>query len=119
MNLIQQIDTKYTQAKRELDRVISGRHETAQARYDRKKALAKGHEPKRYTAGTERIRHELDVERRWVLKGAAEALEYLLECQRRCQGQGQGHGHKFDTKWLEEELANVEAALDEGAEEDP
>lgn len=111
MNLIQQIDAKYDQAKRELDKVISGRHDTAQARYDRKKALAKGHDPKRYTAGIERIRHELDVERRWVLKGVTETLEYLLE-----------HYQEFDTRsfgeWLEEELNNVEAALDEGTEED-
>lgn len=112
MKLLEQIDAKYVQAKRELDKVISGRHNTAQARYDRKKALARGYEPKRYTAGIERIRHELDVERRWVLKGAAEALEYLLE-----------HYQEFDTRsigeWLEEELGNVEAALDEGTEEDP
>lgn len=111
MKLLEQIDAKYDQAKRELDKVIAGRTETAQARYDRKKALAKGHEPKRYTAGIERIRHELDVERRWVLKGASETLEYLLE-----------HYQEFDNRsfgeWLEEELANVEAALDEGTEED-
>lgn len=111
MKLIELVDAKYAQAKRELDKVISGRHNTAQARYDRKKALAKGHEPKRYTAGVERIRHELDTERRWVLKGAAETLEYLLE-----------HYQEFDTRsfgeWLEEELADVEAALDEGTETD-
>ena len=111
MNLIQQIDAKYTQAKRELDKVISGRHDTAQARYDRKKALAKGHEPKRYTAGIERIRHELDIERRWVLKGVQETLEYIIT-----------HAQEYDTRsfveWLEEELANVEATFDEGTEED-
>ena len=111
MRLIEQIDAKYNQAKRELDRVIAGRTETAQARYDRKKALAKGHEPKRYIAGVERIRHELDVERRWVLKGAQETLEYLLT-----------HYQEFDTRslgeWLEEELSYVEAALDEGRPED-
>ncbi len=111
MTILQQIDAKYTQAKRELDRVISGRHNTAQSRYDRKKALAQGREPKRYTAGVERIRHELDVERRWVLKGVQETLEYLLS-----------HYQEYDTRsfgeWIEEELANVEAALDEGTEED-
>lgn len=108
MKLIEQIDAKYVQAKRELDKVISGRHDTAQARYDRKKALAKGHEPKRYTAGIERIRHELDVERRWVLKGATETLEYLLE----------HYLGPVERKLIEEELKSVEAALDEGTEED-
>lgn len=111
MNLIQQIDVKYDQAKRELDKVISGRRNTAQARYDRKKALAKGHEPKRYTAGVERIRHELDVERRWVLKGAQETLEYVV-----------AHAQEYDSRsfveWLKEELGSVEAALDERTEED-
>ena len=111
MKLYEQIDAKYNQAKRELDRVIERRTETTQARYDRKKALARGHEPKRYTVGIEKIRHELDVERRWVLRGTIEALEYLLE-----------HYQEYDTRsfgeWLEEELASVEAALDEGTEED-
>lgn len=111
MKLIEQIDAKYNQAKRELDRIIKGRTETAQSRYDRKKALAKGHEPKRYTAGAERIRHELEVERRWVLKGALETLEYLVN-----------NYNEYDTRsigeWLEEELKSVEAALDEGTEED-
>lgn len=111
MTLIQQINTKYNQAKRELERVITHRSDTAQARYDRKKALARGHEPKRYVAGAERVRHELDVERRWVLKGAAETLEYLLE-----------HYQEFDTRsfgeWLEEELYSVEVALDQETEED-
>lgn len=110
MTLLQLIDAKYEQAKRELDKVISGRTNTAQARYDRKKALAKGHEPKRYTAGAERIRHELDVERRWVLKGALETLEYIVS-----------NYHLYDsrswTEWLEEVIADVEAALDEGTEE--
>ena len=111
MNLLEQIDAKYDQAKRELDKIIVGRTETAQARYDRKKALAKGHEPKRYTAGIERIRHEMDTERRWVLKGVTETLEYLLE-----------HYQEYDTRsfgeWLEEELKSVEAAFDKRAEED-
>lgn len=111
MTLIQQVDTKYTQAKRELDKVISGRHNTAQARYDRKKALAKGHEPKRYVAGAERIKHELDVERRWVLKGAAETLEFILSNYQEYDSRSIG-------EWLEEELGRVEAALDEGTEED-
>lgn len=111
MTLVQQVDAKYTQAKRELDKVISGRHNTAQARYDRKKALAKGHEPKRYVAGAERIKHELDVERRWVLKGAAETLEYILSNYQEYDSRSIG-------EWLEEELGRVEAALDEGTEED-
>lgn len=110
MKLIEQIDAKYNQAQRELDRVIAGRTETAQARYDRKKALAKGHEPKRYTAGVERIRHEMSVERRWVLKGALEALEYVLK-----------HYQEYDSRsfgeWIKEELGSVEATLDEGTEE--
>ena len=112
MTLVQQIEAKYTQAKRELDKVIFGRHNTAQARYDRKKALAKGHEPKRYVAGAERIKHELDVERRWVLKGAAETLEYILSNYQKYDSRSIG-------EWLEEELDRVEATLDEGTEEDP
>lgn len=111
MKLTERIDIKYAQAKRELTKVIAGRTNTAQARYDRKKALAKGHEPKRYTIGVERILHELDVERRWVLRGALEALEYIAE-----------NYQEYDTKsygeWLEEMIGNVEAALDEGTEED-
>lgn len=110
MKLLEQIDAKYNQAKRELDKVISGRHDTAQARYDRKKALAKGHEPKRYTAGIERIRHELDIERRWVLKGALETLEYIRD------NYDLGKGH-FD-EWIGGMIDDVEAALDEGTEED-
>lgn len=110
MKLLEQIDAKYTQAKRELDKVISGRHNTAQARYDRKKALAKGHEPKRYTAGIERIRHELDVERRWVLKGALEALEFVRDNYGLVKGQVD--------EWIGGMIDDVEAALDEGAEED-
>lgn len=109
MKLLEQIDAKYTQAKRELDKIIAGRTETAQARYDRKKALAKGREPKRYVAGIERIRHELDVERRWVLKGAQEALEYILA---NCSDE------QFSSDWIREELKRVETALDEGTEED-
>lgn len=111
MKLVEQIDIKYGQAKRELDKVIAGRTETAQARYDRKKALAKGHEPKRYTASAERIRHELDVERRWVLKGALETLEYIKE-----------HCQEYDSRsiveWMEEMIDGIENALDEGTEED-
>lgn len=112
MKLIEQIDTKYAQATRELDKVIAGRRDTAQSRYDRKKALAKGREPKRYTAGVERIRHELDVERRWVLKGVQETLEYLLEHLE------EQDDYPFE-EWLREELGCVELALDERTEEDP
>lgn len=108
MKLVEQIDAKYDQAKRELDKVINGRTNTAQARYDRKKAIAQGRDPKRYTVGAERIKHELDVERRWVLKGVSETLDYLLT-----------HSEDDDLNaWLLEVIGDVEAALDEGTEED-
>lgn len=109
MTLLQQIDAKYDQAIRELNRVIAGRTNTAQARYDRKKALAKGHEPKRYTVGVERIKHELDVERRWVLKGALEALEYILANR---------NDEQFLDEWIGGMIEDVEAALDQGTEKD-
>ena len=104
---MQQIEAKYAQAHRELDRVILGRTNTAQARYDRKKALAKGHEPKRYTVGVERVKHELDIEMRWVLKGVQETVDYLVEHTR---------GTEFP-KWLKEVVGDVEAALDARTEE--
>lgn len=109
MTLLQIINAQYEQAIRELDNVINYRKDTAQSRYDRKKALAKGHEPKRYTAGAERIRHELFYERRWVLKGALEALEYVA------QNYEHFKAASFD-EWMEEMIADVEAAIDEGTE---
>lgn len=110
MKLVEQIDAKYDQAKRELDKVINGRTNTAQARYDRKKAIAQGRDPKRYTVGAERIKHELDVERRWVLKGVSETLDYLLALTH--------SGDEELSAWLVEVIGDVDAALNEGTEED-
>ncbi len=78
MTLLEAIEMKYAQAYRDIDKLIVNRPNTAQARYDRKKALAKGHEPKRYTAGMEKMKHELAIERRWILKGIQEAVDFLI-----------------------------------------
>ena len=106
MKLVDQIRAMYRQAQRDLDRIIEKRPDTAQARYDRKKALKKGHEPKRYTAGSEKIKHEMYIEHRWILKGVQEVVDYLLE-------------HEYvDKEWIQEVIGDVESALNEGTEED-
>ena len=106
MTLVEIIEMKYAQANRDIDKIIAKRPDTAQARYDRKKALARGREPKRYTAGMEKMKHELAIERRWILKGILEAVDYLVdECG-------------FIKKDLLEVIGDVEAALDKRDGED-
>lgn len=109
MLLLEQIELQYGQAIRELDAAIAKRPDTAQARYDRKRA---GHAPRPYLTNAEKVRHELAIERRWVLKGVQQTLEYILE---HCQE----YHPDGEIAWLKGELAHVENTLDERGEEDP
>ena len=106
MTLLEQIESKYHQAQADLDKVIKRQPDTAQARYDRKKALAKGHEPKRYTAGAAKVKHEMYIEHRWILKGVQEVVDYLLE------------NEYVDEEWIQEVIGDVEGALNPSTEED-
>ena len=105
MTLVEQINQMYNRAKAEIQRTIDSGPQSPQAKYDLKKARRMGREPKKYTAGLEKMRHEMDHERRWVLKGVQMTLDFLKNAE------------LYDYEYVEEVVGNVQDALDEGGED--
>lgn len=77
MTLCEIIELKYAQALAEITRIQEAGPQTAQARYDYKKAVRQGRIPKPQAQKLERIKHEMEHERRWVLRGVQEVLDFL------------------------------------------
>lgn len=101
MTLVEQIELRYDNAINSIREQITAPPQSPQARYDYQKAIRKtGKPPKRYTAGLERMIHELQVEKRWMLKGILETTNYLLE-------------HNIDVM---EVIGDAEIALDKSTE---
>ena len=115
MTLVEQINQMYNQAKAEIQRTIDSGPQSPQAKYDLKKARRMGREPKKYTAGLEKMRHEMDHERRWVLKGVQMTLDFLSQVYL----VRDGCPERLDDEtlaFIEEVIGNVQDALDEGGE---
>ena len=79
MTFLEKTNAYYEQAQAFVDMQISAGPQTAQARYDLKKAQRRGHTPRKQTTGLERMKHELATEQRYLLKGGLEMLAYLYE----------------------------------------
>lgn len=79
MTLVEKINLKYDQAIRDVDKLITGGPLTAQARYDRQKSLKEGRNQSRYNTSLERMKHELQQERKMTLRGVQEVLDYIQE----------------------------------------
>lgn len=77
MTLCDIVEAKYAQAIAEIVRIQEAGPQTAQARYDYKKALRQGRVPRPQAQKLERIKHEMEHERRWVLRGVQEVLDFL------------------------------------------
>lgn len=106
MTLVEIIDARYDQAIAELDKIINAGPLTPHQRYDYRKALKRnnGKPPKRYTAGLERMKHELMVERRSVLKGVQEVIDFLSVYP-------DPDEPYLYAKWLEEVIGDVQTAI--------
>lgn len=114
MTLVELVEARYAQALMEIDKIINAGPLTPHQRYDYRKALKRnnGRPPKKYTAGLERMKHELMVERRQLLKGIQETLDYLSTYPNPDEPY-------LDAKWLEEVIGDVQSALNRSTTQTP
>lgn len=77
MTLVEKLNKQYDQAIAELRSTIDAPPCTPQQRYDLKKAQRAGRTGKRSTAQIERLIHELETERRYILKGVGEVVALI------------------------------------------
>lgn len=75
--LVEFIALKYQQAFEDIEEVKNAGPQSPQERYDWKKSLRKGKIHQRQTAGFDKMRHEMEVEHRYVLRGVQEALDFI------------------------------------------